>query len=58
VLAGDATIRRSGLAQNAPGSLGERGENIVGALGFGGSTVERPQKDQGLGEKIAEFLGA
>lgn len=57
-LPGDTTIRRAGIAQNAPGKLGETGENIVGGLGFGGSAVERPKEDQGLGEKIANFLGA
>lgn len=57
-LAGDTTIRRPSIAQNAPGRLGERGENILGAMGFGGAHVERPREDQGLGEKIAEFLGA
>lgn len=56
-LAGDTTIRRASLAQNAPGKLGDRGENILGAVGFGGSSVERPKEDQGIGEKIAEFLG-
>ncbi|KAK5198320.1 hypothetical protein LTR92_002565 [Exophiala xenobiotica] len=45
-------------SRNAPGKLGDRGENIVGAMGFGGSTVERPKADQGLGEKIVTFLGA
>jgi hypothetical protein len=57
-LAGEESIGHYSKAGNAPGKLGERGENIVGALGFGGSKVERPKEDQGLGEKIAEFLGA
>ncbi|EXJ61900.1 hypothetical protein A1O7_02331 [Cladophialophora yegresii CBS 114405] len=57
-LGGDETIRRHGVAQNAPGKLGDRGENILGAVGFGGTHVERPKEDQGIGEKIAEFLGA
>lgn len=57
-LKGDETIHRHSLSQNAPGKLGERGENILGAIGFGGSVVERPKEDQGIGEKIAEFLGA
>ncbi|OCT49928.1 hypothetical protein CLCR_07624 [Cladophialophora carrionii] len=57
-LGGDETIRRHSVAQNAPGKLGERGENILGAIGFGGAAVERPKEDQGIGEKIAEFLGA
>jgi hypothetical protein len=57
-LTGDTTIRRASLAQNAPGRAGEIGEAAVGAIGFGGSTVERPKEDQGLGEKIANFLGA
>ena len=57
-LQGDTTIRRGTVAQNAPGKLGDRGENIVGAMGFGGSSVERPKAEQGLGEKIANFLGA
>jgi hypothetical protein len=57
-LAGEESIGHYSKAGNAPGKLGERGENIVGALGFGGSKVERPKEDQGIGEKIAEFLGA
>ncbi|KAJ9616648.1 hypothetical protein H2200_000367 [Cladophialophora chaetospira] len=56
-LSGDQSIGRHSIAQNAPGKLGERGENVLGAIGFGGSTVERPKEDQGIGEKIAEFLG-
>lgn len=49
---------RGSISQNAPGKLGERGEKLIGAMGFGGSTVERPREEQGLGEKIANFLGA
>ncbi|KPI35612.1 uncharacterized protein AB675_4755 [Cyphellophora attinorum] len=56
-LPGDTTIRRTTLSQNAPGKAGEIGENAIGALGFGGARVERPKEDQGLGEKIAAFLG-
>ena len=57
-LAGDTTIRRTSLSQNAPGKAGDIGENAIGALGFGGASVERPLKDQGLGEKIVNFLGS
>lgn len=56
-MVGDTTIRRTSLSQNAPGKAGEIGENAIGALGFGGSSAERPKEDQGLGEKIAAFLG-
>ena len=55
--AADTKIRRASLAQNAPGKLGERGENGLGAMGFGGSTVEWPKEGQGMGEKLVEFLG-
>jgi len=57
-LEGSESIGHHSKAQNAPGKLGERGENVLGAIGFGGSAVERPKEDQGIGEKIAEFLGA
>jgi len=43
--------------QNLPGARGERGEMILGAAGVGGSQVERPKEDQGIGEKIVNFLG-
>ena len=43
---------------NAPGKTGVIGENIMGGMGMGGSSVERPKEDQGIGEKIAAFLGA
>ncbi|KAK5943577.1 hypothetical protein PMZ80_004585 [Knufia obscura] len=43
--------------QNAPGAAGSIGEKAMGALGYGGSTVERPKEEQGLGEKIMNFLG-
>ncbi|ETN45219.1 uncharacterized protein HMPREF1541_10096 [Cyphellophora europaea CBS 101466] len=56
-LEGDTTIRRASLSQNAPGKAGEVGEAAVGALGFGGSAVERPKENRGLGEKIVAFLG-
>ncbi|KAK4943480.1 hypothetical protein LTR10_016971 [Elasticomyces elasticus] len=56
-LEGETNIRRAGDSQNAPGKLGETGEAAVGALGFGGSQVGRPKEDQGIGEKIANFLG-
>ena len=48
----------TGQAVNAPGKTGVIGENIMGALGYGGSAVEWPKEDQGIGEKVAEFLGA
>lgn len=44
--------------QNAPGRGGEIGEKAMGALGYGGSTVERPKEEQGVAEKIVNFLGA
>ena len=44
--------------QNAPGTAGKVGENALGALGFGGASVERPKEDQGIGEKIVKFFGA
>jgi hypothetical protein len=57
-LTGQESMGRHSISQNAPGKLGYRGENVLGAMGFGGSKVERPKEDQGIGEKIAEFLGA
>ena len=48
----------TGQAVNAPGKTGVIGENVMGALGYGGSAVERPKEDRGIGEKVAEFLGA
>lgn len=45
-------------SQNAPGRGGEIGEKAMGALGYGGSTVERPKEEQGVAEKIVNFLGA
>ncbi|KAI1609370.1 hypothetical protein EDD37DRAFT_640518 [Exophiala viscosa] len=56
-LEGETNIRRAGDSQNAPGKLGDTGESLVGAMGFGGSQVGRPKEDQGIGEKIANFLG-
>ena len=50
-------IRRTSLSQNAPGKAGDVGEKVLGAVGFGGAEVERPKEDQGIGEKIAAFLG-
>lgn len=44
--------------QNAPGRAGSIGEKALSALGYGGNHVERPKEDQGLGEKIVNFLGA
>jgi len=44
--------------QNAPGRAGEVGEKAMSAMGFGGNHVERPKEEQGLGEKIVNFLGA
>lgn len=45
-------------SQNAPGKAGEFGEKVMGALGVGGTHVERPKEEQGIGEKIVNFLGA
>ena len=45
-------------SQNAPGRAGSIGENVLGALGYGGTHVERPKEEQGIGEKIVNFLGA
>jgi hypothetical protein len=56
-LAGDTIIRRSSISQNAPGRAGSVGEAVLGALGFGGTAVERPREDQGVGEKIVALLG-
>lgn len=44
--------------QNAPGKGGELGEKAMGALGYGGTSVERPKEEQGIAEKIVNFLGA
>lgn len=44
--------------QNAPGRGGEIGEKAMGVLGYGGATVERPKEEQGVAEKIVNFLGA
>jgi len=44
--------------QNAPGRAGSIGEKAMSALGYGGNHVERPKEEQGLGEKIVNFLGA
>lgn len=44
--------------QSAPGRAGSIGDGALAALGFGGSKVERPKEDQGLGEKIVNFFGA
>lgn len=44
--------------QNAPGRGGSIGEATMGALGYGGATVERPKEEQGLAEKIVNFMGA
>lgn len=57
-LAGDTPIRRGNASQNAPGKAGDVGESVIGGLGFGGATVERPREEQGLGEKIVGFLGS
>ena len=57
-LEGNESIGMHSNSANAPGKLGERGENALGAIGFGGAQVERPKEDQGIGEKIANFLGA
>lgn len=57
-LSGNESVGRHSISANAPGKLGDRGENILGSIGFGGAQVERPKEDQGIGEKIAEFLGA
>jgi hypothetical protein len=54
---GTESIGRHSISQNAPGKLGKRGENALGAMGFGGAQVERPKEDQGVGEKIVAFLG-
>jgi len=43
--------------KNLPGARGDRGEKILGAMGVGGSQVERPKEEQGIGEKIVNFLG-
>lgn len=52
-----AGITSSVGQNNAPGRAGSVGE-ALGALGYGGATVERPKEEQGLGEKIVNFLGA
>ncbi|KAK5079644.1 hypothetical protein LTR70_009268 [Exophiala xenobiotica] len=44
--------------RNAPGRAGSVGETAMSALGYGGNTVERSKEEQGLGEKIVNFLGA
>lgn len=44
--------------QNAPGRAGSVGEKAMSAMGYGGNHVERPKEEQGLGEKIVNFLGA
>lgn len=44
--------------QNAPGRGGSIGEATMGALGYGGATVERPKEEQGIAEKIVNLLGA
>lgn len=44
--------------QNAPGRGGSIGEKAMGALGYGGAQVERPKEEQGVAEKIVNFLGA
>lgn len=44
--------------QNASGRAGSVGERAMSALGYGGNIVERPKEEQGLGEKIVNFLGA
>lgn len=53
-----ATLTSTVGQQNAPGKAGERGESVMGAIGFGGTHVERPKEEQGLGEKIVNFFGA
>lgn len=45
-------------SQNAPHAGGRIGESAMGALGYGGSTVERPKEEQGIAEKIVNILGA
>lgn len=44
--------------QNAPGKGGKVGEYAMGAFGYGGTHIERPKEEQGLGEKIVNFMGA
>lgn len=54
----DTQLTSSVGQQSAPGRAGSIGDKTLGALGFGGSKVERPKEDQGLGEKIVNFFGA
>lgn len=44
-------------SQTAPGRAGSVGEKAMGALGYGGTHVERPKEEQGLGEKVVNFFG-
>ena len=55
---GDVPPSSSVGSKNAPGKAGEVGEKIMGGFGVGGTHVERPKEEQGLGEKIVNFLGA
>lgn len=54
----DAPLTSSVGQQSAPGRAGSIGDKALSAMGYGGSKVERPKEDQGLGEKIVNFLGA
>lgn len=54
----DTNAFSSVSSQNAPHAGGTVGENTLGALGYGGSQVERPKEEQGVAEKIMNILGA
>lgn len=54
----DAPLTSSVGSQNAPGTGGKIGEATMGALGYGGANVERPKEEQGVAEKIMNFMGA
>ena len=54
----NAPLTSSVSSQNAPGSAGKIGEAVMSGFGYGGTHVERPKEEQGLGEKIVNFLGA
>lgn len=54
----EAPLTSSVSSQNAPGKAGAFGENVLSAFGYGGAHVERPKEEQGIGEKIVNFLGA
>lgn len=54
----DAPLTSSVGSQNAPHAGGRAGEAAMGALGYGGASVERPKEEQGLAEKIVNFMGA